>query len=175
MIRISCFVVVFVDEHTRNSLLIAHPTYENEKAKSLNFFLQSFSTIPTKMKTTDEAVPDQLSVKPKNDETYKSKNLIISSSIVADHTKTTLITPKNTSATTQEKYNVNQTTTTVVTLKFSFEEEFSSDNNLTQQTIAVASTVVINNNRITTPITLQFRLPKDTASFNVTLCRCYLR
>ena len=118
-------------------------------------------------KTIDKVVPDQPSAKNKNDENCENETPITIPSKVSGDIETALDTPKNALITTQEKDNINQTTTTVVSLKSPFEAEFSTDDNVTQQTIAVASTAVMNNDRVTTPITLQFRPPKDAPSFNV--------
>ena len=126
--------------------------------------LGSFSTRPTTMKTTDEAVPDQPSTK---NEKHEKENSVTIPSKTSGENKTTLNTPKNTPVAIKEIEEVNQVITTVVTLKTSYEAGFSTDKNLTQQKIAVASTAVVNNNIITTPIAFQFHPPKDAAPFNV--------
>jgi len=60
-------------------------------------------------KTTDEA-------RNKNDENRENENPIINTSKLLGDIKSTLNTPRNASATTKEKNNVNQATTTLVTL-----------------------------------------------------------
>ena len=120
-------------------------------------------------KTNEEVVPDQPLAKTLNDENLENKNSVTTPSKVSNETKTSPNITKAIPVTYQKK--VNQATTTVVTLKSNFKAEFSSDNNLTQRSIVVASTAVINNKSTTTPITFQFRPPKDTTSFNVAQAR----
>ena len=58
--------------------------------------------------------------------------------------------------------------TTPTTLKTLFPSNHqTNDVDITQRTIEVANAVVINNNRITTPVTFQFRPPRNSSNFSI--------